>query len=31
MKQYFLMVTVIYINTNETYDFLRISNLDIQL
>ena len=31
MKQYFLMLTVGYINTNETCDFLRISNLDIQL
>ena len=31
MKQYLLMFTARYINTNETYDFLRISNLDIQL
>ena len=31
MKQCFLMLTVSYMNTNETYDFLKISNLDIQL
>ena len=31
MKQRLLMLTVRHINTNETYDFLRISNLDFQL
>ena len=31
MKQRFLMLTVRYINTNETHDILRTSNLDFQL
>ena len=31
MRQRFLMLTVRYINTNETYDFLSICNLDFQL
>ena len=31
MKQRFLMLTVRYINPSETYNFLRISNLDFQL
>ena len=29
MRQRFLMLTVRYINTNETYYFLRISNFDL--